>query len=188
MSPSGYPVIRRRMREAHAPLAGEMSGHLFFADRFYGVDDAIYCAMRILSVVAAAGAPLADFRRGLPNVVSTPELRIPCAETRKRQVVTEIAERLRAENADLIDIDGVRVRREGGWWLLRASNTEPALAARCEGLDSEAFGRVKAELASLLAQSGVAVPEALAAPAQLAGGSERREQRDEALAGLLDRT
>ncbi len=187
MSPSGYPVIRRTMRERDAPLAGEMSGHMFFDDRFYGVDDALYCAIRVLSIAAGAGEPLTAFRRTLPRVFSTPELRIRCPEHRKRQVVADVAARLRAADADMLEIDGLRVRRDAGWWLLRASNTEPALAARCEAGDAAAFERIKAELAAQLALSGVSVPDVLGHPGSAGGRGGGGEQRDEALPGLLDR-
>lgn len=187
MSPSGYPVIRRTMLERGAPLAGEMSGHLFFADRFYGADDALYCAVRVLAIAARAGEPLAAFRRALPKTVSTPELRIRCSEHRKREVVTEIAGRLRAAGADMLEIDGVRVRRGAGWWLLRASNTEPALAARCEARDAGTFQRLKDELAAELARSGVPVPDTLGRPGSTDGLGRGSEQCDEAFSGLIER-
>jgi phosphomannomutase len=187
MSPSGYPVTRRTMRERGAPLAGEMSGHVFFADRFYGADDALYCAMRVLSIAAQARQPLAAFRRALPKTISTPELRIRCPEHRKRQVVAAVAERLRAAGADMLEIDGVRVRRNDGWWMLRASNTEPALAARCEAVDAGIFERLKEELAAELAAGGVPVPDALGRPVSAGDLGRGGEQRNEALPGLIDR-
>lgn len=184
MSPSGYTHIRRRMRELGAPLAGEMSGHIFFADRYHGVDDALYGAVRVLSILGASGHALSTFRESLPSVVNTPELRIPCPESRKRDVVATVAARLRAEGAAVVDIDGVRVRRDKGWWLLRASNTEPVLAARCEADDPAALDSLRAELAAQLAAGGVAIPDSLAASALDIGD----KKIDEKLPGVLERT
>ena len=137
-----------------------MSGHIFFADGYYGFDDAVYVAVRLLDILARTPQTLAEMREALPVAVNTPELRFPCSESRKFAVVREVAERLRQTGADINEIDGVRVRTADGWWLLRASNTQDVLVARAEAADAAGLARLKAELASELAQSGVALPDA----------------------------
>jgi phosphomannomutase len=136
-----------------------MSGHIFFADRYYGYDDALYAAVRLLGILARGTASLAALRDRLPAVINTPELRFPCSETRKFAVVQEVQARLRQAGADMSDIDGVRVRTSEGWWLLRASNTQDVLVARAEAHDEAGLGRLKALIAGELALSGVAAPQ-----------------------------
>jgi phosphomannomutase len=160
MTATGHSPIKARLAETGAPLAGEMSGHIFFADGFYGFDDAVYVAVRLLGILARSSESLAQMRRRLPAVVNTPELRFACADDRKFAVVREVAERLRRQAAEVNDIDGVRVRTADGWWLLRASNTQDVLVARAEAKDEEGLARLKAELASQLAASGVEFPDA----------------------------
>ncbi len=156
---TGHSLIKAKMAELGAPFAGEMSAHIFFADRYYGYDDALYAALRLLSALARSGESLAAFRDSLPPAVNTPELRFPCSEERKWSVVSEVRERLRASGADLIDIDGVRVKTADGWWLLRASNTQDVLVARCEAADEAGLARLKAEVGEQLSASGLALPE-----------------------------
>ena len=156
---TGHSVIKAKMAETSAPLAGEMSGHIFFADRYFGFDDALYAAVRILGIVSRAKKSLAEMRDGLPQVMNTPELRFPCSEERKFVVVKEATERLRRARADMADIDGVRVRTPDGWWLLRASNTQDVLVARCESSTAEGLERLKAAVVAELAASGVAPPK-----------------------------
>jgi phosphomannomutase len=160
MTASGHSPIKAKLAETGAPLAGEMSGHIFFADGYYGFDDAVYVAVRLLDILARTPQTLAEMREALPVAVNTPELRFPCSESRKFAVVREVAERLRQTGADINEIDGVRVRTADGWWLLRASNTQDVLVARAEAADATGLARLKAELASELAQSGVALPDA----------------------------
>lgn len=186
MSASGYTLLQRRMRELSAPLAGELSGHIFFADDYHGVDDALYCAMRLLSVIAA-GESLAAFRRGLPAAVNTPELRIPCPDPVKRSKVAELASHLRAAGADLIAIDGVRVRTADGWWLVRASNTEPVLAARCEAGDVAALDRLKVNLAEHLRLIGLDPPQSLIESSASGVLGRGDDNVGEALSGMLER-
>src|SRR5262252_203395 len=155
---TGHSVIKAKMAETSAPLAGEMSGHIFFADRYFGYDDALYAAVRILGIVSRAQQSLAEMRDSLPQVLNTPELRFPCSEERKFVVVREATERLRRARADMADIDGVRVRTPDGWWLLRASNTQDVLVARCESSTAEGLERLKAAVVAELAASGVAPP------------------------------
>ncbi len=156
---TGHSLIKTKMAELGAPLAGEMSGHVFFADTFYGFDDALYCGLRLLNIVANGSESLAQMRDGLPQLVNTPELRFDCAEDRKFKIVEEVKGRLKEANAKVSDIDGVRVNTSDGWWLLRASNTQAVLVARCES-DSEAgLGRLMDELKAALAASGVSLPD-----------------------------
>ena len=147
------------MAETGAPLAGEMSGHIFFADGYYGFDDALYAAVRLLSIVAASAAGLGAMRDALPAMVNTPELRFACDEARKFDVVEEVAGRLRRDGADFADVDGVRVDTKDGWWLLRASNTQAVLVARCESSDAPGLERLKAQVAAQLEASGVTPPD-----------------------------
>jgi phosphomannomutase len=156
---TGHSLIKAKMAEIGAPLAGEMSGHIFFADRYFGFDDALYAAVRILNIVSQADQNLAEMRRSLPRVMNTPELRFPCSEERKFAVVQETAGRLLRAGADVNDIDGVRVRTPDGWWLLRASNTQDVLVARCESATTEGLERLKAAVVAELTASGVAAPK-----------------------------
>ncbi|MCK6453141.1 MAG: phosphomannomutase/phosphoglucomutase [Alphaproteobacteria bacterium] len=155
---TGHSLIKSKMAETGAPLAGEMSGHIFFADRYYGFDDALYAAVRLLSILARRKQSLAEFRDALPAVVNTPELRFACAEERKFKLVDEVRDRLAAARADVNGIDGVRVRTSDGWWLLRASNTQAVLVARCEAKNEAGLGRLKAQLAEQLEKSGLRPP------------------------------
>jgi len=159
MFKTGHSLIKSKMAEIGAPLAGEMSGHIFFADTFYGFDDALYCGLRLLNIVANAGESLADMRDGLPQPVNTPELRFDCPDARKFDVVEEVKARLQKADAKFSDIDGVRVSTADGWWLLRASNTQPVLVARCEAADEAGLDRLKGELRTALSASGVRLPD-----------------------------
>jgi phosphomannomutase len=159
MAATGHSLIKAKLAELGAPLAGEMSGHIFFADGYYGFDDAVYVAVRLLGILSRTGDSLAEMRDRLPAVVNTPELRFACAENRKFAVVREVRQRLRQAGADMTDIDGVRVRTRDGWWLLRASNTQAVLVARAESGTEEGLTRLNTELAAQLAASGVALPD-----------------------------
>lgn len=156
---TGHSHIKKKLADSGAPLAGEMSAHIFFKHRYYGYDDALYAAVRLLSVVAGGDESLAEIRDGLPPYVNTPELRFDCAEERKFQVVEEVSARLATAGTDVIDIDGVRVESDDGWWLLRASNTQAVLVARCESTTEAGLERLKAALAAQLRESGVEPPE-----------------------------
>ena len=155
---TGHSLIKARMKETGAQLGGEMSGHIFFADRYFGYDDALYAAVRLLRVVARTGESLTALRRRLPKVVNTPELRFDCADTRKFTVIEEVKMRLEAAGAEVNDIDGVRVLTPEGWWLLRASNTQAALVARCEAGDEVGLEHLKADLVEQLRKSSVQPP------------------------------
>ena len=156
---TGHSLIKSKMAEIGSPLAGEMSGHIFFADKWYGFDDALYAAIRLLGIVARMGGTLADVRGALPHVLNTPELRFDCADTRKFAVIEEVAERLRQDGANVSAIDGVRVSTADGWWLLRASNTQAVLVARAEAKTAEGLERLKAALVAQLSASGLAAPD-----------------------------
>jgi len=155
---TGHSLIKAKMRETKAPLAGEMSGHVFFADKYYGFDDALYAAIRLIGIVSRADESLAAIRDRLPVVVNTPEIRFECDEARKFDIVEEVRGRLSAAGAEVNGIDGVRVSTEDGWWLLRASNTQAVLVARCEAGDEGGLSRLKSQLAEQLTQSGINPP------------------------------
>ncbi len=156
---TGHSLIKSKMAEIGSPLAGEMSGHIFFADRWYGFDDALYAAIRLLGIVARMGGTLAEVRAALPHVQNTPELRFDCDDTRKFAVIAEVAERLKQDGAKVSTIDGVRVSTADGWWLLRASNTQAVLVARAEAKTEEGLARLKSALVAQLSSSGLAAPD-----------------------------
>ena len=155
MAPSGYVLVREAMQAHGAALAGELSGHIFYADCWDGADDALYVAVRLLCALARSPQTLAQFRRALPPVLTTPELRIPCPEARKHAVVAEVAARLAAGGQAGDPALGLRIDTPDGWWLLRASGTEPKLTLRCEARDVAGLARLKAVLAAQLALSGL---------------------------------
>ena len=158
---TGHSLIKSKMSETGSPLAGEMSGHIFFADRYFGFDDGLYAAVRLLALLERQGVTLAELRDRIPDVENTPELRFACSEERKFAVIEEVAERLAEAGADVTAIDGVRVNTDDGWWLLRASNTQDVLVARCEAHDFDGLVRLKEALANQLSASGIAAPDAL---------------------------
>jgi phosphomannomutase len=154
MGPSGYVRVRDAMRRERAPLAGEMSGHVFFAECWQGTDDALFAAMRLLDCLGRAGHTLGEFRRSLPPTAATPELRIPCPEDRKPRVLDQVAARLAAVGAQVDTTDGLRVTEPEGWWLLRASGTEPKLTIRCEAADESGLERLRAVVGAHLHACG----------------------------------
>ena len=158
MGKTGHSLIKVKMAETNSPLAGEMSGHVFFADKYYGYDDAIYSGVRLVSLLSASGKSLAEWRDSLPQTINTPELRFPIDEARKFAVVDEVKARLQTAQAKVNDTDGVRVLTNDGWWLLRASNTQAVLVARAESQTEEGLARLKMQLADQLKASGVALP------------------------------
>jgi phosphomannomutase len=156
---TGHSLIKNKMAETKAPLAGEMSGHIFFADKYYGFDDAIYAAVRFLSIMARDETyDLSRRYDRMPKMINTPELRFPCADERKFAVIDEVKARLAKSGAKVSDIDGVRVMGEGGWWLLRASNTQAVLVARAEADTDAHLEGLKALLAAQLKLSGLDLP------------------------------
>lgn len=152
MYKTGHSLIKAKMKQERAELAGEMSGHMFFADRYYGYDDAIYAACRLLEILAKSGQPLSHQLEGIPKPVSTPELRIDCPDETKFKVVSKVANMLRQRRA-IVDIDGVRVPFEQGWGLVRASNTQPALVMRFEAADAGLLDRYRQELEQAVEQA-----------------------------------
>lgn len=156
---TGHSLIKSKMIETGAPLAGEMSAHIFFMHRYYGFDDALYAAVCMMSVLTHADETLDQMRDAMPQMHNTPEIRFDCPEDRKFQVAEEVRERLaNAEGVEVLTIDGVRVTNDDGWWLLRASNTQAVLVARCESATLEGLERLKAQLKAQLELSAVRAP------------------------------
>ena len=158
---TGHSLIKSKMKETGAPLAGEMSGHIFFKQRWYGFDDALYAAVRLIEAVSESGRSLTELMDAMPATSATPEMRFPIDEARKCAVVEEVRDRLAAEGATVDATDGVRVSTADGWWLLRASNTQDVLVARAEGTDQAAVARLVAQIDAQLAKSGIARAESL---------------------------
>lgn len=156
---TGHSLIKSKMQETGAPLAGEMSGHIFIAEDFYGFDDALYVGLRLLDIMARTDTTAAAQLDALPAVYNTPEVRFACDDSRKFDVVAAVARELAADNRDVNGLDGVRVNCPDGWWLLRASNTQPVLVVRCEAESAEALGRVKDEVRHILAGQDISPPE-----------------------------
>ena len=157
---TGHSLIKSKMKETGAPLAGEMSGHIFFKHEWYGFDDALYAAVRLIRAVSASGKSLTELKSEMPISIATPELRFQVDESRKFAVITEVADRLAAEGAEVNKTDGVRVKTDDGWWLLRASNTQDVLVARAEAKDETGLERLVAMLDGQLDPSGLARSEA----------------------------
>ncbi|MBX5497171.1 MAG: phosphomannomutase/phosphoglucomutase [Bryobacteraceae bacterium] len=156
MYKTGHSLIKAKMKEEHAELAGEMSGHMFFADRYYGYDDALYAACRLMEIVAASDQPLSAQLAGLPKMVVTPELRVDCPDEMKFDVVAQVREHFRSRRK-VVDVDGVRVLFEKGWGLVRASNTQPVLVLRFEAETPELLAAYRSEVESVLEQTKKAV-------------------------------
>ena len=158
---TGHSLIKAKMKETGSPLAGEMSGHIFFADRYYGYDDAPYAAVRLIEAATKLGRSVTELRDAMPAMVNTPELRFQVDEARKFAIVDEVLDRLTAAGAQVDRTDGARVLTDDGWWLLRASNTQDVLVARAEARDEAALARLLTAIDDQLAQSGVErVPQA----------------------------
>ncbi len=156
---TGHSLIKAKMVETGAPLSGEMSGHIFYKDGFYGHDDALYVAVRLLDILARGSRSLAEIRDSLPEVHNTPEIRFDCPDETKFAVIEKVAAALRAEGAEVDETDGVRVRTPEGWWLLRASNTQAVLVARAEARSAEGLEALKAQIRRHLEQAGVVPPD-----------------------------
>jgi phosphomannomutase len=152
---TGHSLVKTKMKETGSPLAGEMSGHIFFAHRFYGFDDAQYAAVRLIEAVSRIGKSMTQLRSEMPAMVNTPEMRFQVDEARKFAVVDEVLARLKAEGATVNDTDGARVNTPDGWWLLRASNTQDVLVARAESNDQAGLDRLMAMIDAQLAASGL---------------------------------
>ncbi len=152
---TGHSLIKSKMKETGCPLAGEMSGHVFFKHDYYGFDDAIYAALRLMRASANLGKSVTEMRSAMKEMINTPEMRFQVDESRKFAVIDEVLERLKAEDAEVNDTDGARVNTADGWWLLRASNTQDVLVARAEANSEEGLERLMAQIDAQLAASGL---------------------------------
>ena len=152
---TGHSLIKSKMKEIGAPLAGEMSGHVFFADTYYGFDDALYAAVRLIAASVRLGKSVTRLRSEMPAMINTPELRFQVDETRKFAAIDEIKARLAESPLDVDGTDGVRVSTPDGWWLLRASNTQDVLVARAESKTEAGLARLLAQIDKQLAASGL---------------------------------
>lgn len=152
---TGHSLIKSKMKETGSPLAGEMSGHIFFKHDYYGFDDAIYAALRLIRASANLGKNVTQMRAEMAEMINTPEMRFQVDEARKFTVIDEVLARLKAENADVNDTDGARVNTADGWWLLRASNTQDVLVARAEASSEDGLARLMAQIDAQLAASGL---------------------------------
>ena len=139
---TGHSLIKSKLKEEHAALAGEMSGHMFFADRYRGFDDAIYASFRLLEIIDREGRGIGELLSDLPPTCATPEIRVDCPDEKKFQVVSRLADYFRSRY-EVTEIDGVRVKFDSGWGLVRASNTQPALVLRFEAKDEAALGEIR---------------------------------------------
>ncbi|MGI9434113.1 MAG: phosphoglucomutase/phosphomannomutase PgmG [Geminicoccaceae bacterium] len=158
MYKTGHSLIKTVMTEKGSPLAGEMSGHIFYADGFYGHDDALYVAIRLLAILAEGDRSLAAWHDQMVPMINTPELRFDCPDEEKFDAVDQVKARLLSERATVNTIDGVRVSTDDGWWLLRASNTQSVLVARAEARNEAGLDRLKAEITSHLEAIGISPP------------------------------
>ena len=158
---TGHSLIKAKMKQENALLAGEMSGHIFFSDKYYGFDDAIYAAIRIINILIESGKKLSDLRKSLPKTFSTPEIRISCADNIKFNIIDKIKDDLDKSGLKYNDVDGIRFIKDNDWWLLRASNTQPALVARCESVNPENLAILKQELVNILTKFDIIVPQEL---------------------------
>ena len=140
---AGHSLLKAKMKETHALLAGEMSGHMFFKERYFGYDDAIYASLRLLEILAKSSQPLSGLLADLPKSVSTPEIRVDCPDEKKFAIAEKAKEYFR-KHYDIIDVDGVRVQFPEGWGLIRASNTQPALVLRFEAKSDEKLKEYRA--------------------------------------------
>ncbi len=152
---TGHSLVKSKMKEVGSPLAGEMSGHIFFKHRYYGFDDALYAALRLIEAQDVLGQSVTALRSGMAEMINTPELRFTVDETRKFAIVDEVLARLAAAGADVNDTDGARVNTADGWWLLRASNTQNVLVARAEASSEAGLARLMDQIDAQLAASGV---------------------------------
>ena len=152
---TGHSLVKVKMKETDSPLAGEMSGHIFFRHNWYGFDDAFYAAVRLIQAVRVLGGSLTELKSAMPVLVNTPEMRFQVDESRKFAVIDEVLDRLEQAGADVNRTDGARVNTPDGWWLLRASNTQDVLVARAEAKDQAGLDKLLAQIDEQLALSGL---------------------------------
>lgn len=160
---TGHSLVKAKMQETNSPLAGEMSGHIFFADTYlshknHGYDDALYAAIRIINILASSDIKLSQMRKELPQTFSTPEIRIECDDEKKFSIVDEIKKSLNDLSINFNDVDGIRATNDKGWWLIRASNTQPVLVARCESDSQKNLEILKSDLRNILLGCKVSIP------------------------------
>ena len=153
---AGHSLIKAKMKETGAAIGGEMSGHMFFADRFFGYDDAIYAAARLLEILAATQGTVLDLLEGLPPSFATPEIRVDCDDDLKFQIAEKAKEYLSAER-EIIDVDGVRADFGDGWGLVRASNTQPALVLRFEAQSADRLEEIRSHVEAIVERARIAV-------------------------------
>ena len=153
---AGHSLIKAKMKEEGALLAGEMSGHLFFAERYFGYDDAIYAGARLLEILTSENRELDELLAGVPSLVSTPEIRMDCPDDEKFQIVSDLTSEFKKEY-QVIDVDGARVAFENGWGLIRASNTQPVLVLRFEAEDQKTLQEIQKIFMNKLAKKGLGV-------------------------------
>jgi phosphomannomutase len=155
---TGHSLVKSKMKETKALIAGEMSGHIFFADKYYGFDDALYAAIRLIDILSDSNKRLSDLRKSLPKTFSTPEIRINCLDEKKFVLIENLKHNLTGQKIAFDDTDGLRVSNEKGWWLMRASNTQAAIVARCEAQNEPDLEALKAELKDHLEYCALEIP------------------------------
>ena len=156
MVQTGHSILKDNMNKMKAPLGGELSGHICFADKYYGFDDGLYCAIRLLNLISRVDGGLDELTQHLPHMFATPEVRMHVDEARKFDISKEIGKIVKEEGIGAInDMDGIRVTSEAGWWLLRASNTESVLSLRVEAYTEDGLNILKRQLEDHLAAVGV---------------------------------
>ncbi len=161
---TGHSLIKARMKELNSPLAGELSGHICFGDKFYGFDDGLYCAVRLLNIIGNGNKKMSELTHHLPQIYNTPEIRFTVPENRKFDIPKEILLNLKSikeDNWDICDIDGIRLTTDDGWWLLRASNTESVLTARAEAFSQDGLVKLQNMLVEQLSKIGIDFPSKL---------------------------
>ena len=154
---TGHSLIKERMKVSGSPISGEMSGHICFADNYYGFDDAIYASALLARIVQRSGRTLSEIADAIPSYPSTPELRIDTTEERKFDIVSSVVNTYR-QTHEVIDIDGARVLFDGGWALVRASNTQPVIVMRFEADSEDRLSEIRDDVAAVMAKEGVSVP------------------------------
>ncbi len=154
---TGHSLIKAKMQECSAEIAGEMSGHIFFIDGYLGFDDAIYAAIRLLSILSKSEITIDEMLEKLPKAYNTPELRLDVSDAKKFKIIDKLKEKLNQQKVEFIDIDGVRVHKEYGWWLARASNTQGAIIVRCEANTEDGLEHIIAELNDLISEFGLKI-------------------------------
>jgi phosphomannomutase len=152
---TGHSFIKQKMKDTGAPLAGEMSGHLFFADEYFGYDDALYASLRLVRLLARSEKTVSEMLADVPRYYSTPEIRIDCPDEEKFKIVSELVSHFKKQY-DVVDVDGARILFGDGWGLVRASNTQPALVLRFEARTPERLEEIKGIVVSKLSEvSGI---------------------------------